>query len=158
MNSSSILASSYDSEAQQMFKGKKEEHEEIKNQSDKPAAEKEIEKAKIQVVVPQKSMLDLKNMMNKKKDSFSSGSCSLDSDSLSDDSSENSIPSDLKGIIENESNSISDNSGSNSMVIPFSPILKRNDIAGKDEELSGIEEFYLAEIEQIQNTDLMSKL
>jgi hypothetical protein len=29
----------------------------------------------------------------------------------------------------------------------FSPIMNRNDIAGRDDELSGIEEFYLIEIE-----------
>ena len=40
----------------------------------------------------------------------------------------------------------------------FSPIPNRNDIQGNDNELSGIEEFYLIEIEQTQNVDKMSKL
>ena len=34
-------------------------------------------------------------------------------------------------------------------------MLRRNDIEGEDEELSDIEEFYLTEIEQIQNSELM---
>ena len=38
------------------------------------------------------------------------------------------------------------------------PLLKRNDIEGQDEELSDIEEFYLTEIEQIQNAELMFNL
>jgi hypothetical protein len=34
-------------------------------------------------------------------------------------------------------------------------MLRRRDIGGEDEELSDIEEFYLTEIEQIQNAELM---
>ena len=34
-------------------------------------------------------------------------------------------------------------------------MLTRNDIEGEDEELSDMEEFYLTEIEQIQNSELV---
>lgn len=37
----------------------------------------------------------------------------------------------------------------------MTPLLRRRDIEGEDEELSDIEEFYLTEIEQIQNSELM---
>ena len=37
-------------------------------------------------------------------------------------------------------------------------IIRRDEIAGEDDELSDIEEFYLTEIEQIQNADLMFRL
>jgi hypothetical protein len=40
----------------------------------------------------------------------------------------------------------------------FAPLMQRNDVSGQDEELDGIEEFYLTEIEQIQNMELISKL
>lgn len=38
------------------------------------------------------------------------------------------------------------------------PLLNRDDIEGQDDELSDIEEFYLTEIEQIQNAELMFNL
>lgn len=49
---------------------------------------------------------------------------------------------------------------SNNIVVKkqFSPILKRSDIEGNDEDLSDIEEFYLIEIEQLQNNDVLCKL
>jgi len=37
-------------------------------------------------------------------------------------------------------------------------MITRNEIVGKDEELSDMEEFYLIEIEQIQNSHMMNKL
>jgi len=42
--------------------------------------------------------------------------------------------------------------------MPTEPLLKRGDIEGQDDELSDIEEFYLTEIEQIQNAELMFNL
>lgn len=36
--------------------------------------------------------------------------------------------------------------------------LKRSDIHGKDEDLTPLEEFYLAEIEQMVNADELTKL
>lgn len=42
--------------------------------------------------------------------------------------------------------------------LDLSPMLNRDEISGRDEELSDIEEFYLTEIEQIHNADLMFNL
>jgi len=44
------------------------------------------------------------------------------------------------------------------MNVLFSPMPKRDDIVGHDEELTDIEVFYLTEIEQQCNADLMEKL
>ena len=44
------------------------------------------------------------------------------------------------------------------IAVPCTETFKRDDESGKEEDLASIEEFYLREIEQQQNTDLMNKL
>ena len=44
------------------------------------------------------------------------------------------------------------------VAVPCNESFKRDDESGKEEDLASIEEFYLREIEQQQNTDLMNKL
>ena len=48
--------------------------------------------------------------------------------------------------------------GADDLQILMSPMITRNDINLSDCELSELEEFYLTEIEQQQNYDLMEKL
>ena len=48
--------------------------------------------------------------------------------------------------------------GVDDLQIMMSPMITRNDINLSDCELSELEEFYLTEIEQQQNYDLMEKL
>lgn len=42
--------------------------------------------------------------------------------------------------------------------LPFSPMLERKDLSGQDLDLTGMEEFYLTEIESMQNNDQIVKL
>ena len=126
-----------------------------------------IKLSKFQLQYASRNPQDLDGSNSSRAQSSESGessSASLSSSTSSSDDDQDKIGSRPGRLNRNQNKQVNKNidiieySSEESLEMPYSPLPQRNDIVGRDEDLTDMEVFYLTEIEQQCNADLMEKL